>query len=98
MATEEKLVSRTRITLREAKSYTHPSCGKFIKDVPRVIVGSKADEFKVNGNFRCVVLEPKLKKVKKSKKIKKSSDGSKKKVLKKSSSKKTTKKKAAKKA
>jgi len=93
MATEEKLVKRTRVVLREAKTYTLGG-RKFIKDVPVVIVGEKGEQFKLNAYFKCSTLEPKMKKVKKSKKTKSSKDGS----SKKKTSKKTTKKKASKKA
>ena len=92
MTTEEKLVKRTRVTLRESKTYTFGG-RKFIKDVPVTIVGEAGEQYKKNAYFKCSTLEPKLKKVKKSKKIKSKNSGSKKK----SSSKKTTKKKASKK-
>ena len=58
------MIRRAKVTLVKGKTYTLAS-RKFIRNVPVVVRGSDCDEFKNNGRFSCVEMEPAKKKKKK---------------------------------
>lgn len=58
------MIRRAKVTLVKGKTYTLSS-RKFIRNVPVIVRGSDCDEFKNNGRFSCVEMEPKAKKKKK---------------------------------
>lgn len=55
---EAKKIQRAKVILKGAKTYTHAG-RKFVKDVPVIIKGSLCNEFKSNGYFKYVEIEPK---------------------------------------